>query len=165
MNIEHPAYPVREFGGLVFIYMGPPGTEPLLPVFDVLDTSRRKDIVLRGMRLWGDYAIGFVRDCNWLQHFENVVDPWHVLVLHQSISGDQFDSAMMVGSGQTSLGVRYKVTKSLPNGISSSVTQNASSRISRSFRISARRASIRSTRIVVRTSPGWCPSTTSTSRP
>jgi nitrite reductase/ring-hydroxylating ferredoxin subunit len=121
MNIEHPTYPVREFGGLVFIYMGPPGTEPTLPVFDVLDTSRRTDVVLRGMRLWDDYAIGFVRDCNWLQHFENVVDPWHVFVLHQSISGDQFDSAMMTGSGQvafeqTSLGVRYKVTKSLPNG-------------------------------------------------
>jgi nitrite reductase/ring-hydroxylating ferredoxin subunit len=121
MNIEHPTYPVREFGGLVFVYMGPPGTEPTLPVFDVLDTSRRTDVVLRGMRLWDDYAIGFVRDCNWLQHFENVVDPWHVFVLHQSISGDQFDSAMMTGSGQvafeqTSLGVRYKVTKSLPNG-------------------------------------------------
>jgi hypothetical protein len=24
--------------------------------------------VLRRMRLWGDYAVGMVKDCNWLQH-------------------------------------------------------------------------------------------------
>jgi len=111
---------VKEFGGLVFLYMGPPGTEPLLPPLDVLDTSKG-NVQLRGMRIWGDYAIGYVRDCNWLQHYENVVDPWHVLVLHQSISGDQFESAMMQGQGAiafepTSLGVRYKMTKALPNG-------------------------------------------------
>ena len=121
MNIEHPAYPVKEFGGLVFIYMGPPGTAPLLPMLDVFDTRTRADVELRGMRIWQDYAIGFVRDCNWLQHYENIVDPWHVMVLHQAISGDQFESAMMIGSAaisfeQTSLGVRYRVEKSLPNG-------------------------------------------------
>lgn len=120
MNIEQAGYPVREFGGLVFVYMGPPGKEPLLPQLDVLDTSRG-DVQLRGLRIWGDYAIGYVRDCNWLQHYENVVDPWHVLVLHQAISGDQFESAMMQGKGDisfelTSLGVRYKMTKVLPNG-------------------------------------------------
>jgi len=120
MNVQQPGYPVREFGGLVFVYMGPPGKEPLLPQLDVLDTSKG-DVELRGMRIWGDYAIGYVRDCNWLQHYENVVDPWHVLVLHQSISGDQFESAMMQGRGEilfepTSLGVRYKMTKVLPNG-------------------------------------------------
>lgn len=92
----------------------------MLPQLDVLDTSRG-DVQLRGLRIWGDYAIGYVRDCNWLQHYENVVDPWHVLVLHQAISGDQFESAMMQGKGDisfelTSLGVRYKMTKVLPNG-------------------------------------------------
>jgi len=120
MNVEQPAYPVQEFGGLVFIYMGPPGTEPLLPNLDVLDTSGQ-EVRLRGMRIWRDYAIGYVRDCNWLQHFENVVDPWHLLVLHQSNSGNQFDSAMMEGAGsisfeQTELGVRYVMNKVLPNG-------------------------------------------------
>src|SRR5262249_49187082 len=32
--------------------------------------------------------------CNWLQHFENVVDPFHVPVLHGSFSGAQFTQAM-----------------------------------------------------------------------
>jgi hypothetical protein len=66
--------------------MGPPGTEPLLPRFDIVDPAwnsleRGEDVVLRGMRLWGDYAVGMVKDCNWLQHWENVVDPYHLLML------------------------------------------------------------------------------------
>jgi phenylpropionate dioxygenase-like ring-hydroxylating dioxygenase large terminal subunit len=32
--------------------------------------------------------------CNWLQHYENVVDPFHVPVLHASFSGAQFTLAM-----------------------------------------------------------------------
>ena len=32
--------------------------------------------------------------CNWLQHFENVVDPYHVPVLHGSFSGPQFTNMM-----------------------------------------------------------------------
>lgn len=117
-NIEHPAYPVREIGGLIFAYMGPPGTEPQFPMFDVID---RPGVVLRGMRIWEDYAIGYVRDCNWLQHYENIMDPYHVLMLHQNISGDQFESAMMLGTTSiafedTPLGIRYKMEKELPNG-------------------------------------------------
>ena len=84
-------------------------------------TRHRDDVVLRGMRLWGDYSVGFVKDCNWLQHYENIVDPWHLLVLHQMISGDQFEGALMQGAPQiefdtTKLGVRYNLVKDLPNG-------------------------------------------------
>ena len=32
--------------------------------------------------------------CNWLQRFENVVDPYHVPVLHGSFSGPQFTNMM-----------------------------------------------------------------------
>ena len=69
MDVWHPAYPTTEYGGLVFVYMGPPGTEPLLPMYDIIDTRYRNDVVLRGMRLWGEYSVGFVKDCNWLQHY------------------------------------------------------------------------------------------------
>jgi nitrite reductase/ring-hydroxylating ferredoxin subunit len=121
MDVWHPAYPTLEYGGLVFVYMGPPGTEPLFPMYDVIDTRYRQDVVLRGMRLWGEYSVGFVKDCNWLQHYENIVDPWHLLMLHQMISGDQFEGALMqgaprIGFESTSLGVRYRVVKDLPNG-------------------------------------------------
>lgn len=122
MSVEHPAYPVMEFGGLVFVYMGPPGTQPLFPMLDILDTRGRNDVVLRGMRLWGEHAIGYVSQCNWLQHFENVVDPWHVVMLHQVISGEQFEGAMMAGDNvdirfdYSPLGVSYRMSKTLPNG-------------------------------------------------
>ncbi len=121
MDVWQPAYPAMEYGGLVFVYMGPPGTEPLFPVYDVIDADGRENVRLRGMRLWGDYAVGMVKDCNWLQHYENIVDPWHLVMLHQWISGDQFDGALMqgmprIGWEKTPLGVRYNLVKDLPNG-------------------------------------------------
>lgn len=121
LNIFQPAYPVHEYGGLVFIYMGPPDTMPLFPMYDLIDIRGHEDVALRGMKIWGDYSIGYVRDCNWLQHYENVVDPWHLLILHQMISGDQFTGALMQGKPQinfekTDRGVRYQVLKDLPNG-------------------------------------------------
>ena len=58
MNVWHPAYPTLQFGGLVFVYMGPPDTEPLFPMYDIIDTRYRDDVVLRGMRLWGEYSVG-----------------------------------------------------------------------------------------------------------
>ena len=122
MNVWQPAYPVHEYGGLVFLYMGPPEKQPLFPMYDILDTRQRDDVVLRGMRLWDDHGIGYVRDCNWLQHFENVVDPYHLLILHGMHSGDQFGSVVTAAGWpeiefeETDLGVRYDFYRDLPNG-------------------------------------------------
>jgi hypothetical protein len=60
MDVWQPAFPATEYGGLVFVYMGPPGAEPLFPRFDIIDPDRGEDVVLRGMRLWGNYAVGMV---------------------------------------------------------------------------------------------------------
>ena len=122
MDIWHPAYPTLEYGGLVFLYMGPPGTEPLFPMFDIIDTRHRDDVVLVGKRLWDDHALGYVRDCNWLQHFENAADPYHLVVLHEMISGDQFKSVLTLGNwptiwfDKTKLGMKYNLVRNLPNG-------------------------------------------------
>ena len=121
MDVWQEAYPTHEYGGLVFAYMGPPGTAPLFPMYDVIDTRYRKDVALKGMRVWGDYSAGYVKDCNWLQHYENIVDPYHLLILHKMISGEQFVGAMLQGSPQlslekTALGVRYRFVNDLPNG-------------------------------------------------
>lgn len=121
-DIWQPAYPVHEYGELVFIYMGPLDKKPLFPMYDIIDTRHRDDVVLRGMRLWEDHAIGFVRDCHWLQHWENVVDPYHLLILHAMNSGDQFGSAVTadgwpdIDFEETLLGVRYCFLRNLPNG-------------------------------------------------
>ena len=122
VDVWQPAYPVHEHGGLVFIYMGPPEKQPLFPMYDILDPEYWEDSELRGFRLWEDHSVGFVRDCNWLQHFENVVDPYHLLMLHNMISGDQFGSAVTagkwpdIGFEETLLGVRYRTARALPNG-------------------------------------------------
>jgi phenylpropionate dioxygenase-like ring-hydroxylating dioxygenase large terminal subunit len=133
MGVWQAAYPAIEYGGFVFVHMGPPGTEPLFPRFDIIDPDPGEDVILRGLRLWGDYAVGMVRDCNWLQYWENIVDPYHLLMLHQRISGDQFKGALMqgtpsIGWEKTPLGVRYTLIKNLPAAIGSCATPNASCR-------------------------------------
>jgi 5,5'-dehydrodivanillate O-demethylase len=64
------AYPVREFGGLVFAYLGPE-PPPVLPRYDLFAWTG----VLRDI---GRAVI----PCNWLQIMENSVDPVHVQWLH-----------------------------------------------------------------------------------
>ncbi len=124
MDIWHPAYPAMEYGGLVFLYMGPPDTKPpLLPMFDIIDMAHRNDVVLVGKKLWDDHALGYVRDCNWLQHYENAADPYHLVVLHEMISGDQFKSVLTLGNwpaiwfDKTELGMKYNLVRKLPNGL------------------------------------------------
>jgi hypothetical protein len=122
IDVWQPAYPVKEYGGLVFLYMGPPEEQPLFPMFDILDTQDRSDVVLKGLKLWDDHSLGWVRECNWLQHVENALDPWHLIVLHEMISGDQFESVLTqggwpeIGFSETALGMRYDLGKELPNG-------------------------------------------------
>jgi nitrite reductase/ring-hydroxylating ferredoxin subunit len=66
------AYPVHLFGGIVFIYMGPPERQPVFPRYDRFD--------LPGVRLvpGGRWPL----DCNWIQIKENAVDPHHTSILH-----------------------------------------------------------------------------------
>ena len=65
------AYPVEELGGMLFTYMGPPETQPLLPRFD--------GFVAEGtVRMLGRCLI----PVNWLQIMENSADPIHTEWLH-----------------------------------------------------------------------------------
>jgi nitrite reductase/ring-hydroxylating ferredoxin subunit len=91
--VRQPWYPVMERYGLVFAYMGPPERKPLLPKYDILEELDAGEWIEAD-----DTSIGgagsAVIPCNWLQHFENVVDPFHVPVLHGSFSGPQFVAQM-----------------------------------------------------------------------
>lgn len=66
------AYPTHVFGGIVFIYMGPPERLPVFPYYDRFDVPGIE--VVPGPRL--DFA------CNWVQIKENALDPHHTHVLH-----------------------------------------------------------------------------------
>lgn len=131
-RIRQPWYPVAELYGLIFAYMGPPDKKPVLPCYDCLETMDIGEFIEAD-----DSSIGgggpAIIPCNWLQHFENVVDPLHVPVLHGSFSGAQFTNAMasvpqvefdMSGHGVTVRSTRktddgrvfYRVTEAvLPN--------------------------------------------------
>jgi nitrite reductase/ring-hydroxylating ferredoxin subunit len=94
-NIVQPWYPVQERYGLVFAYLGPADKMPALPRYDVLEE------VPAGQRLHADgNSIGSggpsTMPCNWLQTHENVMDGYHVPILHGRHSGDQFSPDMTV---------------------------------------------------------------------
>lgn len=93
--VRQPHYPVKELYGLIFAYMGPPEKQPNLPRYDVLEDLRPGEFIEAD-----DNSIGsggpVIVPCNWFQHFENVMDPFHVPILHGAFSGNQFTANMAV---------------------------------------------------------------------
>ena len=77
-RLFHGAYPVCEYAGLVFAYMGPPDAQPDFPILDTYD--------LPGYQLAARQ--GTVWPCNWLQVKENSMDPAHLAFLH-TLPGSQ----------------------------------------------------------------------------
>lgn len=94
-RFRQPGYPLEERYGLIFAYLGPPTEKPALPRYNVLEDLGPDEFIEAD-----DSSIGSggprIVPCNWLQHFENVMDPYHVPILHGSISGDQFTASMSV---------------------------------------------------------------------
>jgi len=76
------AYPVIEFKGLAFAYMGPKETTPPFPVMDTFDEE--DDEMLPSL---------IKSPCNWLQVMENAWDPFHVVYLHTLAVRAQFIEA------------------------------------------------------------------------
>ncbi len=71
-RLYHGAYPLREYAGLVFAYMGPPDKRPAFPIFDTYDLPGYELVAMPG----------YVWPCNWLQVKENSMDPAHLAFLH-----------------------------------------------------------------------------------
>ncbi|HLI21682.1 MAG TPA: Rieske 2Fe-2S domain-containing protein [Stellaceae bacterium] len=77
-KIKIKAYPCQTLGGLVWAYMGPSETMPLLPRWDVLV---REDL---------DRAIEiYPLPCNWVQCMDNSADPVHFEFLHAKFGNYQ----------------------------------------------------------------------------
>jgi nitrite reductase/ring-hydroxylating ferredoxin subunit len=92
-RIRQPWYPVQERYGLIFAYMGPPGRKPVLPRYECLEVMDDGEFLEADDTSLGGGGPAII-PCNWLQHFENVVDPLHVPILHGAFSGAQFTAAM-----------------------------------------------------------------------
>jgi phenylpropionate dioxygenase-like ring-hydroxylating dioxygenase large terminal subunit len=90
---RQPWYPVEERYGLVWAYMGPPDRMPLLPRWDVLENLRADETYTAF-----DNSFGSHRDpdgpevvpYSWLHMNDNIMDPFHVQVLHSTFSVTQF---------------------------------------------------------------------------
>ncbi len=92
-RVRQPWYPVAECYGLVFAYLGPPEKRPVLPRYECLEALQPGEFVESDDSSIGSGGI-VIAPCNWLQHFENVVDPYHVPILHGAFSGPQFVEQM-----------------------------------------------------------------------
>ena len=98
----HGAYPVKEYNGIAFAYMGPPDKVPEFPAFDLF--------TLPGYTL--EHAalpdMEDTRPCNWMQLVDNFLDPLHEEFLHARVSGVQFydkedrllDELAILGQGE-----------------------------------------------------------------
>ncbi len=77
------AYPVKEFRGLIFAYLGPIEDMPEFPVYDTLEIEGQTLAPYRA-----DYT------CNWLQVLDAILDPIHTTFLHTRMSRAQFSEGM-----------------------------------------------------------------------
>ena len=78
-NVRLGAYPVKEYRGLLFAYLGPPEERPEFPVYDTFEIEGGELV---------PYEV--TMPCNWLQIAENSMDPMHVVYLHTRVNIVQF---------------------------------------------------------------------------
>ncbi len=95
---RQPWYPVEERYGFVFAYLGPPEKKPILPRYDILENIRSDEQLVcyfGGLGSTGDGSLDVV-PYSWLHMNDNVMDPFHVHVLHSTFSGVQFAPGFLV---------------------------------------------------------------------
>lgn len=85
-RLFHGAYPVHEYSGLIFAYLGPPDRKPPFQVYDTFELPGIRNLPGR-KTVW---------PCNWVQVKENITDPVHLAFLHTIVSGAQFTKAFAV---------------------------------------------------------------------
>ena len=78
-RIKLGAYPVIEFKGLIFSYMGSIKEIPEFPIFDSMEFENMEMV---------PYQAPFY--CNWLQVLDAILDPLHTSFLHSNIGRVQF---------------------------------------------------------------------------
>ncbi|MDA0240105.1 MAG: Rieske 2Fe-2S domain-containing protein [Proteobacteria bacterium] len=115
-KVRHPAYPVRQQGGVIWCYMGV-GEPPLIPDFQFLSAPEENRLAFR-----------VIQQCNWLQGLESSTDPSHTSYLHRMAKGEKTarDSGFSAMFGEdtrprldiehTSFGVRIHALRKMKDG-------------------------------------------------
>jgi len=78
----HPAYPVHEYQGIIFAWLGPPEE---MTEFVNLDSYHQPATRMLPFSLYFP--------CNWVQLLDNTQDPTHSCFLHTRVSGAQFSES------------------------------------------------------------------------
>jgi nitrite reductase/ring-hydroxylating ferredoxin subunit len=114
------SYPVREGGGMVWVYLGDADQQPAFPDFDFM--SAPENMRLNRLAISG---------CNYVQVLEGLLDSSHLSILHSSaltgaVTKDipfaqvtdhmQFDSTPRVEAEETPFGLHYAAIRSV-NGM------------------------------------------------
>ncbi|HMN82344.1 MAG TPA: Rieske 2Fe-2S domain-containing protein [Burkholderiaceae bacterium] len=86
-KIRATAYPARERGGLLWVYMGPADAMPEFPEFEWLD--------LPAAQL---YASRWEQECNSIQAMEGELDAAHVSFLHRRVDGLDDNKQALTGA-------------------------------------------------------------------
>lgn len=86
-NARLGAYPVIEYRGLIFAYMGPPDRQPEFPIYDACIYDDMTSAT---------YVAPYV--CNWVQVLDAILDPTHTTYLHSRNSHPQFSEGMKAES-------------------------------------------------------------------
>ena len=120
---RQPWYPVKEQYGLVWAYMGPPDRMPVLPRFDCMEPLQEGESYYsadNSMGAHGDPNGPEVVPYSWLHMNDNVMDPFHVQVLHSTFSFVQFvkefEVMPTVDFEYIDNGVIYKAHRDLDDG-------------------------------------------------
>lgn len=88
-RISHIAYRVEEFGGVIWVYLGPPELEPPPMRFDWTEMGP-SHVALMPLRV----------SCNWVQVVEGLIDSSHSNVLHSTQIRPAENTAVAGGGSQ-----------------------------------------------------------------
>ena len=114
----HGAYPVHEYSGIVFAYMGPPEEKPAFPTYDSYHRPGYR--MIPGQK--------YFYPCNWLQILENAMDPVHTAFLHTIVSGavftDEFGVLPELEFAETPVGIIYIATRRVGDNIWARMVEN-----------------------------------------
>ncbi|MEJ7801194.1 MAG: Rieske 2Fe-2S domain-containing protein [Ilumatobacter sp.] len=118
-SYRQPWYPVVEYHGLIFAYLGPAEKRPVFPRYDIFEGLEPE---IEEIVIIDHFAFGGPSDapCNWFQTHENAMDPHHVFILHNAISGPQFDPKLEIWPRidwqRNELGITATQDRELPDG-------------------------------------------------
>jgi phenylpropionate dioxygenase-like ring-hydroxylating dioxygenase large terminal subunit len=122
-RVRQPWYPLEERNGMVFAYLGPPEKKPVLPRWDVLENLEDGETVfVHGYTGFGVGADDTVRivPMNWVRNWENIMDPFHVPMLHTRHSVPQYTpeagNLPVVSYRDTELGLNYIAHRKTADG-------------------------------------------------